>query len=550
MEFNEQLTILFPAVVCIGHMTLLTMKLCRTRRNDLGKRCLGFLVGCRDTFLRPYGVQDDKLLSRVKDEVEKTRKEHFNRSLPLVLLLYAFISMNSLRKMIYTGNRWATSSHDVLIGATYLFLLALNLHPSRISGCMIDVANSVLSMNLLATPLLWDSETREIQMFWMPLSILAAFLLYIVCLNYRLNLFWNLLYLLEIIGFYHVDSGYCQKMFREENQSQCLRSRSTMFVTSCLMLSVLSASSLYIRAIIVSSIHHKVEAEVQACASNNQRCATQTLLDLICDSVIELDADLVITDHFPTLSNLLLRGFGRSMKGMRLQQFMPLEDESSRFEAVIGGASRSGHSAANLLHVRLRDSNGTLIPVQFFHIAFSTAHTSIHHMVGIREFSDAGQVAPYQSLRTAESEQSVTPRSFSTDVLSEHGAVALTVDQSASGLRLVDGTHGFSTLIGGENAMREANIQEIVVDCDTFEGELQNVSNYLINFDHRLTINPADASADGGVSARCTISGAQFVDGDDGNESVRFDIRLNNIRARRNNQPQHLPRRESRALAL
>lgn len=60
-----------------------------------------------------------------------------------------------------------------------------------------------------------------------------------------------------------------------------------------------------------------VVQEVQATAQRCHRLAMSSLLDLICDAVVDLDAGLVMTGHFPKFANMLMHGSGRSLESAR-----------------------------------------------------------------------------------------------------------------------------------------------------------------------------------------------------------------------------------------
>ena len=80
--------------------------------------------------------------------------------------------------------------------------------------------------------------------------------------------------------------------------------------------------------------------------------ALKSLLNLMCEAVVEVDSAFVIVRHVPALSNLLLHGAGKSLQGMMLQQFMPSHDDKLCFEEAIQKATGS---TAQVLHSKMRD---------------------------------------------------------------------------------------------------------------------------------------------------------------------------------------------------
>ena len=87
----------------------------------------------------------------------------------------------------------------------------------------------------------------------------------------------------------------------------------------------------------------------------------------------------------PALSNLLLHGAGKSLKGMTLQQFMPSRDDKQSFEHVVNKAS---DSTAHVLHSTVRDSLCNELRMELFHIPFSNTNGNTHHLIGLREHTD------------------------------------------------------------------------------------------------------------------------------------------------------------------
>lgn len=76
---------------------------------------------------------------------------------------------------------------------------------------------------------------------------------------------------------------------------------------------------------LVISIHsmsrHSTQQEVLVCTQTCHRLAMSSLLDLICDAVVELDDQLLMTGHCPKLGNMLMHRPGRSLSGAALADF-------------------------------------------------------------------------------------------------------------------------------------------------------------------------------------------------------------------------------------
>jgi len=120
-----------------------------------------------------------------------------------------------------------------------------------------------------------------------------------------------------------------------------------------------------------------------------ENSATATLLNLMCDVVVELDANLKLVRQAPKLEAMLAL---HSTRAATLQQYMPNEVDQSRFQDVLcpeglqGDVSMSYEPGA--LHSTLRDSWGNHISVEMFYIQFRGPDLCLRTFVGLREFAD------------------------------------------------------------------------------------------------------------------------------------------------------------------
>mmetsp|Transcript_30486 Transcript_30486/g.94708 ORF Transcript_30486/g.94708 Transcript_30486/m.94708 type:complete len:358 (-) Transcript_30486:241-1314(-) len=139
---------------------------------------------------------------------------------------------------------------------------------------------------------------------------------------------------------------------------------------------------------------NSIRLEIRAADSGQELTAVKTLLDSICDVVVECTADFRLTRHSPNLLSMLLRSSGLSLEGTPVMDFMPPADREAfcRNMAVADEAS----SRASVFRGGLRDSNGGSIAVEFFAIGFGGQDGRKRHLLGVREFTD---IQPLAKLR-------------------------------------------------------------------------------------------------------------------------------------------------------
>jgi len=97
-----------------------------------------------------------------------------------------------------------------------------------------------------------------------------------------------------------------------------------------------------------------------------------------------------LTEHSPRLAALLLQNGGPSLKGRELKAFMPAPEDQNRFQHVMNQPFDCQGSSSNtrVLHFSLRDGSFQDIRTEMFAIPFKGVDDSLHHLVGMREFSD------------------------------------------------------------------------------------------------------------------------------------------------------------------
>mmetsp|Transcript_134553 Transcript_134553/g.429767 ORF Transcript_134553/g.429767 Transcript_134553/m.429767 type:complete len:577 (+) Transcript_134553:120-1850(+) len=117
-----------------------------------------------------------------------------------------------------------------------------------------------------------------------------------------------------------------------------------------------------------------------------QNSAVTSLLNMVCDAVVELDDDLRMARDCPALSAALFRGQAKGLCGQSLKEFV-CGDDQAHFEDQIASQD-TPVAAAKMFHVRLSDSWGNAVPMELFHVRFSGVGEETRHLIGLREHSD------------------------------------------------------------------------------------------------------------------------------------------------------------------
>mmetsp|Transcript_121823 Transcript_121823/g.389889 ORF Transcript_121823/g.389889 Transcript_121823/m.389889 type:complete len:590 (+) Transcript_121823:72-1841(+) len=124
---------------------------------------------------------------------------------------------------------------------------------------------------------------------------------------------------------------------------------------------------------------------VESMVLSSEMSAMRDLLHLVCDVVIEMDAESCIADDSAKAAAFLTMNPKKSIQGQTLQEYMPTDEDRKLFEDRMLGLRDATTGA---LHVTLRGSNGHLLAVEVLFAKFRDLRGDVQHLVGLREFSD------------------------------------------------------------------------------------------------------------------------------------------------------------------
>jgi len=267
-----------------------------------------------------------------------------------------------------------TLQQDILILLMIALFDVLSMRPTLLTPKSLRwfYSATMLLLTAFGSPISTTSEIVVQFVDWVPLMQLSFSVL--SGMKIRQIIAWNLV--LVLVGtasvLIHLDPGdHQQWTIRRLTISQVV-----LAVGTC---------------IVATYGDEATRRSVEASQVSSQMTVVRSLLDTIYDAVLELDEALTLTEHSPRLAALLLLDGSRSLKGRGLESFMTASEDQSRFQHVMGQPLDCQDSSGNtrVLHFSMRDASYRNIHMEMFGIPFIGMDDSLHHLIGMREFSDA-----------------------------------------------------------------------------------------------------------------------------------------------------------------
>eukprot|EP00933_Yihiella_yeosuensis_P061072 TRINITY_DN6389_c0_g4_i1.p1 TRINITY_DN6389_c0_g4~~TRINITY_DN6389_c0_g4_i1.p1 ORF type:complete len:638 (-),score=80.90 TRINITY_DN6389_c0_g4_i1:271-2184(-) len=137
----------------------------------------------------------------------------------------------------------------------------------------------------------------------------------------------------------------------------------------------------------------EARALVEAQSSQTGYRAVSKLLASICDVVLEIDHNLVIAEDASKLASMLLHSRGKSMKGLKITEFMTSDADKEAFETLLRSTASGGEAtSSHPMQLRMRDSTSTSLEVEVFHTLVQDLDSKKgSFVIGIRELSESEQ---------------------------------------------------------------------------------------------------------------------------------------------------------------
>ena len=143
-------------------------------------------------------------------------------------------------------------------------------------------------------------------------------------------------------------------------------------------------------------LSYRIERSLQYKKMETDFNAASSLLHLTCDAVVELDADLRMTEHQASLSAMLLRcRSGGTLAGMDFTDLLAGAAEASRVVELLrrfeDRSPESVNAQAFLTH--LMDSDSNRFRTEIFQVMYHTPQGVARHLIGLRDITDQDSLA-------------------------------------------------------------------------------------------------------------------------------------------------------------
>ncbi|CAE7852186.1 rsmI [Symbiodinium sp. KB8] len=330
----------------------------------------------------------------------------------LAAMSLAFV-LSIQRNLIFGGPRWMTAPLAWLVLAVFTLLVVLQLHPSILSAATLNfwyvVGTIVVAIGywpafLPAEHLSTVSVLARV-LYRLPSAMVAPQLALIVVGNLTLPCVVCARTVVEADEFNQHGLGTSFAIHAE--------------VTCSLM-------AITVSVILRSALRHIAEQYVRSTKAATELNAASALLQLTCNAVVELNADLRITTDSQELASMLLRSNSASnLAGVSFTDFVTAAEKdraaeilNSRLPHATGGLDNEVQNvSAQAFHTRLVDSCSSKFRTEVFQVSYRKLDGEICHLIGLRDFTDqsclAGQAvdAIEDPMTSASASQSWAPSS-------------------------------------------------------------------------------------------------------------------------------------------
>ncbi|CAK0894565.1 unnamed protein product, partial [Prorocentrum cordatum] len=319
---------------------------------------------------------------KVVELIELRRVQMFRSFLRPMCGLCFCLASGALVMIIRGGSRWGSQATDLAFFCLYIGLIALSCKSHWLHVRSLNFWTSAMMCCLLVavSPLAIEFTTLPIVFVY----TLGLRLILSLCMRPPLFLLWKAVYLMVVSVHFipYVTAPH-------EGEGKFTNWTHHTIIPSEVIACIAEVSFSF-------AAHTVMKAEawqtVQARTSHSGLEAARSLLGTICDAVVELDADLRLTVHCPGLATMLLRSPHLSLTGTTLDKYMASEDDRERFNSHLQVPVHETGAIADAFHLNLRDSCGSAISAELFHVCFRDCLTGLpQHLVGLREHSDLAE---------------------------------------------------------------------------------------------------------------------------------------------------------------
>eukprot|EP00931_Biecheleriopsis_adriatica_P082142 TRINITY_DN5553_c0_g1_i2.p1 TRINITY_DN5553_c0_g1~~TRINITY_DN5553_c0_g1_i2.p1 ORF type:complete len:547 (+),score=66.97 TRINITY_DN5553_c0_g1_i2:55-1641(+) len=132
-----------------------------------------------------------------------------------------------------------------------------------------------------------------------------------------------------------------------------------------------------------------IHQEIDVSNLKMEKTGAMTLLDMVCDVVVELDKDLAIRRDSRRFAALLLRSSTRSIEGTPFAEFIASEEERDTVLSKLSATAVDSEAFVGTCRAKLLDSLRNPVDMEMFFVKVSLQDGGCHYLLGIREVVDA-----------------------------------------------------------------------------------------------------------------------------------------------------------------
>mmetsp|Transcript_134826 Transcript_134826/g.430608 ORF Transcript_134826/g.430608 Transcript_134826/m.430608 type:complete len:577 (-) Transcript_134826:235-1965(-) len=364
--YNVLVAMVLAAVAFAGatlHVRRLRLR-CRGSLKQVAAHCANAALRLRQLVTVEDG--DGRLAIHIRSEVARQRAA-LAKTFTTCACLTGILFLLMRAAVTFAGRH--TPADDVwrdwvLIIASILFL-CVDSKSHLLNGHVMRVVHCVLMALLMVFALPWSGPRMEL--YQKLGSISPRLFLGVMHLEIRVSFWTNAVFSLGLI----CCLGALAPSMRVD------------YLVEEFVFLVMMITTLFCFEVTLTS---NAATHVKERSTQGQHSAVTSLLNMVCDAVVELDDDLRMAGDCPALSTALFHGQAKGLCGQSLKEFV-CGDDQAHFEDEVASQDTPA-AAAKMFHVRLRDSWGNAVPMELFHVPFSGVGQETRHFIGLREHSD------------------------------------------------------------------------------------------------------------------------------------------------------------------
>eukprot|EP00928_Gymnodinium_smaydae_P018765 TRINITY_DN17155_c0_g3_i1.p1 TRINITY_DN17155_c0_g3~~TRINITY_DN17155_c0_g3_i1.p1 ORF type:complete len:246 (-),score=33.14 TRINITY_DN17155_c0_g3_i1:44-781(-) len=241
---------------------------------------------------------------------------------------------------------------------------------------MLELTNRVLefyyaTMMIASSCFVWSSAVESF-VFSVATSFVFQLLLSIHFMNLRSVLLWNL-----VAAAANITYAMQQPV---QHPSRVIV---TLFLIALTTLVILATAG-FNRWTISSA-----RQEIYISSLKIENSASSSLLDLVCDVVVQLDSKLNITHDSRSFKAMLMKTGGTTTEGVPLTSFLPDGQERHSFEVQLLAARKATEGKVGTFRTTFLDSLRNRVSADIFFVAVEMDVDATHYLVRVRECNEA-----------------------------------------------------------------------------------------------------------------------------------------------------------------